>query len=145
MKIKTITRDEINSIRTLWEKLNAHHLLRSTHFKDHFSKFTFENRMESLEKRDCLIGYVAEDNGESIGYCIATVNGRMGEIDSIFVDERHRGKGVGEELMSLALKWLEEQECETIKVSIAEGNENVLGFYRRFGFAERFIVMQKNG
>ncbi len=47
-------------------------------------------------------------------------------------------------MMSLALQWLEGQKCETIKVSIAEGNENVLDFYRRFGFAERFIVMQKN-
>jgi hypothetical protein len=25
----------------------------------------------------------------------------------------------------------------------AEGNEKVLNFYRRFGFAERFVVMQK--
>ena len=45
--------------------------------------------------------------------------------------------------MFLALKWLEEQNCDTIRVYIAEGNENVLGFYRKFGFAERFVVMQK--
>lgn len=145
MKIKTITRDEIKGIKTLWENLNAHHLSRSTKFKEHFSKLTFEKRMESLKKRDRLIGYVAEENGETVGYCIATVDGRVGEIDSIFVDEPHRGKGVGETMMSLALEWLKGQKCETIKVSIAEGNEDVLGFYRRFGFAERFIVMQKNG
>ncbi len=144
MKIRTITRDEINCIKTLWESLNAHHLSRSTNFKKHFSKLTFEKRMEVLKKRDRFITYVAEENGESVGYCIATVNGLAGEIDSVFVNEPHRGKGVGEKLMSLALEWLEEQECETIKGSIAEGNENVLGFYRRFGFAERFIVMQKN-
>jgi hypothetical protein len=29
-------------------------------------------------------------------------------------------------------------------VSIAAGNEDVLDFYRKFGFAERLIVMQKN-
>ncbi len=144
MKIRTITRDEINGIKTLWESLNAYHLSRSTNFKEHFSKLIFEKRMEVLKKRGRFIGYVAEENGESAGYCIATIDGRAGEIDSIFVNEPHRGKGVGEELMSLALQWLGEQECEGIKVSIAEGNENVLGFYRRFGFAERFIVMQKN-
>jgi hypothetical protein len=44
--------------------------------------------------------------------------------------------------MSLGLKWLEEQKCETVRVSIAEGDESVLDFYRRFGFAERLLVMQ---
>ena len=143
MKIKAITRDEISSIKTLWEGLNAYHLSRSTHFKDHFSEFTFEKRMEALKKRGCFITYVAEENGENIGYSIATVDGLVGEIDSLFVSEPHRGKGVGEELMSLALKWLEGQECKTIRISIAEGNESVLDFYRKFGFAERFVVMQR--
>jgi ribosomal protein S18 acetylase RimI-like enzyme len=85
---------------------------------------------------------VAEDNGENIGYCVATVDGLNGEIDSLFVEAAYRGRGVGEELMSLGLKWLEEQKCETVRVSIAEGDESVLDFYRRFGFAERLLVMQ---
>lgn len=144
MKIKAISGEDINCIKTLWVGLTAHHLSRSTYFKDHFSKLIFEKRMEDLKKRDRFIGYVAEKDGQELGYCIATVDGTIGEIDSIFVDERLRGKGMGEKLMSLALQWLEGQKCETIKVSIAEGNENVLDFYRRFGFAERFIVMQKN-
>ncbi len=143
MKIRAITRDEINCIRTLWENLNAYHLLKSTDFKDHFSKFTFEKRIQNLEKRDRFIAYVAEVDYESVGYCIATVDGLIGEIDSIFVNERYRGQGTGEKLISLALEWLERNECETIKVCIAKGNENVLNFYRKFGFAERMIVMQK--
>ncbi|HAG08945.1 MAG TPA: GNAT family N-acetyltransferase [Desulfotomaculum sp.] len=143
MRIKVVTKDHIDGIKPLWENLNAHHLSRSTYFKDHFSTLTFEKRMDDLSKRGRFIGFIVEDNDQNLGYCIATVDGPIGEIDSIFVDEPHRGKGVGEKLMSLALEWLEGQKCETVRVSIAEGNENVLGFYRRFGFAERFIVMQK--
>lgn len=143
MKIKEIVRNEIGIIKPLWESLNAHHLSRSTHFKDHFSKITFEKRMDGLKKRERLITYIAEDKGESIGYCIASVDGLTGEIDSVFVSEPYRGRRVGEKLISYALKWLESQKCATINVSIAEGNENVLGFYRRFGFEERLIVMQK--
>ena len=60
------------------------------------------------------------------------------------MNESYRGKGVGDKLISHALKWLKAQKCESIKVSIAEGNENVLGFYRKFGFAERLVVMQKS-
>lgn len=143
MNIEAITREKIDGIKPLWEKLNAHHLAKSSLFKDHFSAFTFEKRMESLKKRDLLIAYVAEHDGEKIGYCVATVDGSVGEIDSLFVREEHRGKGAGEELFSLALRWLGGQKCETIKVAVAEGNESVLGFYRRFGFAKRFTVMEK--
>ena len=142
MKIKAITRDEIDSIKELWKELNVHHLSRSTHFKDLFSKLTFEKRMEGLRERDHFIAYVAESKTEKVGYCIATVDGLVGEIDSLFVKGSYRGKRVGEELMSLVLKWLQGHSCETLKVSIAEGNEKAIGFYKRFGFAERFIVMQ---
>lgn len=114
MKIIAINGDEIDSIKTLWECLNAYHLSKSAHFKNHFSEFTFEERMEDLNRRDRLIAYVAKDNNEQIGYCIASVDDLVGEIDSLFVKADHRGQGVGEELMTLALKWLEEQNCKTI-------------------------------
>jgi len=143
LKIIEVNRDEIDSIKTLWESLNAHHLAKSTHFKSHFSEFTFEKRMAALNKRDRLIVYVAEYKNENIGYCIASVDGLIGEIDSLFIKTEYRSQGVGEELMILALQWLEKQNCETIRVSIAEGNENALNFYRRFGFMERLVVMQR--
>lgn len=143
MQIKAITQDNIGVIKRLWEELNTHHLSHSTHFTHHFSKFRFEDRMEALKKRDQFIAYVVENNLECIGYCIATVHDHSGEIDSLFLDAAYRGKGYGKTLMDLALKWLENQHCETIRVSIAEGNEGVLDFYRRFGFAERFVVMQR--
>jgi ribosomal protein S18 acetylase RimI-like enzyme len=143
MQIKAITRDNIGIIKRLWEGLNAHHLSHSTHFTHYFSKLRFDDRVETLKKRDKFIAYVAEHDQDSIGYCIATVHDRAGEIDSLFLSAPYRGKGYGKALMDLALKWLGDQHCETIRVSIAEGNEEVLHFYRRFGFAERFVVMQR--
>jgi ribosomal protein S18 acetylase RimI-like enzyme len=143
LNITAMNRGQIGSIKTLWTKLNAHHLSKSTNFKNHFSAITFEKRMEALKRRDRLIAYVAQDNNENIGYCMASVEGLMGEIDSLFVDAAYRGQGVGQELMSISLKWLEEQNCEIIRVAIAEGNESVLDFYRRFGFAKRLVVMEK--
>jgi ribosomal protein S18 acetylase RimI-like enzyme len=143
LKIKTIGREDINIIRSLWESLNAHHLSKSTYFKDHFSKFTFEKRMATLKKREHFNVCVAQDKDEPIGYCIATVDGLIGEIDSLFVKAQYRRQGIGNELTTLALKWLEDLNCEIMRVAIAEGNENALDFYRRFGFAERFVVMQR--
>ncbi len=106
MKIRTITAGQIDQIKDLWQELNAHHVSRSTSFKDHFLNLTFQKRVEGLKKREQFIGFVAEEDTEQIGYCIATFNDSVGEIDSLFVKETYRGKGVGEQLMSLALKWL---------------------------------------
>jgi ribosomal protein S18 acetylase RimI-like enzyme len=143
MKYSALGRNDIDAIQPLWEKLNAEHLSKSTYFKNHYANFTFEKRMKGLYKKEHLIAYTAEDNGEKIGYCIATADENAGEIDSIYINEEYRGKGVGKELILLALKWLENLKCETIRVSIAEGNEAVFDFYKKLGFAERLTVMQK--
>ncbi len=78
MKIKKMSAEHIHDIKPLWENLNAYHLSKSTHFKNHFAKFTFEKRMEGLKKRNRLIVYVAEEGSEKVGYCIATVDGVTG-------------------------------------------------------------------
>ena len=143
MDIKTISWDEMSTIKVLWEGLNAHHHLRSTNFKHFYETFTFEKRIESLKKRDRLITYVAYDKGESIGYCIASVDDLAGEIDSIYIQAQYRRTGIGTELITRALQWLENQDCETIRIGIAQGNEVALDFYRKFGFSERMVVMQK--
>ena len=143
MEIKEIDWNDINKIKALWEDLNAHHLLMSTNFKQFYSNFTFEKRIESLSKKERLITFVAQYRGENIGYCIASIDDLTGEIDSIFVKEQHRRTGIGSKLISFALQWLEKERCEIIRVGIAEGNEAAIGFYKRFGFAERMVVMQR--
>jgi diamine N-acetyltransferase len=143
MEIKAIQRDEISRIKTWWEALNAHHLSIATKFKDLYRQLTFEKRMKVLKRREGFIGYVAHERDEDIGYCIASVDDLVGEIDSIFIKAEQRRKGIGTELITLAIHWLQNQKCETIRVAIAEGNENALDFYRRFGFEKRMTVMQK--
>jgi len=65
MEIKAIKRNEIISIKALWEGLNAQHLSKSTYFKDHFSRFTFEKRIGALSKREGFMIYVAQDRGKA--------------------------------------------------------------------------------
>ena len=143
MDIIPITFDDIDRIKTLWEGLRAHHRSISTNFKLFYDQFTFEARIESLKNRDQLIVYVAQEEMQPIGYCIASIDNLVGEIDSIFILSRYRRTGIGSELVSLALKWIEDHGCKTIKVGIAQGNEEAFDFYRRFGFAERMTIMQK--
>lgn len=141
MIIKTLRKSELHKLKPLWLELNAHHLSRSTNFKWHFKKQTFEMRMEKLQQREKLIAFVAEVEAVNVGYSIATIDGQAGEIDSLFVTQDFRGHNIGEKLTQDALQWLQAQHPKTLRVNVAEGNEAALEFYRKFGFNERYIVM----
>jgi diamine N-acetyltransferase len=133
----------IDEIKTLWEALNSHHLEKSTHFKDHFSRFSFEDRTTSLCKKDCLVIFAALRGNEMLGYSMASVNDGIGEVDSLFVTEAHRSMKLGHVLFLKTLDWLAGSDCSRIHVAIAEGNEETMAFYERYGFRKRMIVMEK--
>ncbi|MBN1267122.1 MAG: GNAT family N-acetyltransferase [Anaerolineales bacterium] len=142
MEIVEIKKAEIAKIKVLWEELNAYHRERSTHFKAHFASFTFEKRIEKLQVKDQLVIYAAEIDSELVGYCIATVKGKIGEIDSLYIQKEYRGDNLGRKLTEKALSWLNKFECDEIYVYVAEGTEPVLPFYETLGFRERYRVLQ---
>ncbi len=144
-RIERIPLRELPRIRPLWEKLNALHLADSVYFRDHFAAFTFEQRAEKfllMSGRDVLIEIAAYENGVPVGYCISTAEGCAGELDSLFVEEQWRGKGIGETLVRRSLEWMRGKNCARIMVAVAHGHESVLPFYERFGFYPRFTYLQ---
>jgi ribosomal protein S18 acetylase RimI-like enzyme len=141
--IEKLTGKEIGQIKELWEELNALHKTLSGRFKNHFANFTFEERLEKLTSKNRLAVFLAKDKGIKVGYCIATTQQSNGEIDSIYIRPAFQGQGIGSKLISEAVLWLKDNGCKDISVYIAEGNEAVKEFYRRFDFNERFTVMQK--
>lgn len=130
-------------VRPLWEQLNQLHLARSDHFKDHFRTFTFEDRVRDLEKRDRVKIFGAGQRSAVSGYCIASVEKGMGEVDSLFLVPDCRGQGLGAKLMSAAMDWLAAEGCAKIRISVAQGNEGAFGFYGQFGFKPRFTVLEQ--
>lgn len=143
MEIIKIEKENIAVIRSMWENLNSLHGKLSTHFSDHFKSFTFEERLVQFEDRDFFAVYAAKTKAGLIGYCIASVKNKTGEIDSIFTYPEHRNLGVGDSLMEKAESWLKSKEVSKIMVSVAEGNESVFGFYYRRGFHHRFTVFEQ--
>lgn len=142
MKIVVIEKCDVTQVQPLWEELNALHLEKSSNFRKHFESLTFEKRIENLLAKEHIIIYVVEVDSNLVGYCIATVNGQVGEIDSLYIKQEYRGNRLGERLINQALSWLNQQGCNEINIYVAEGNESVLSFYENFGFKERFRVLQ---
>ncbi|PRR78114.1 Protease synthase and sporulation negative regulatory protein PAI 1 [Clostridium liquoris] len=138
----------LDFVQPLWEKLNKHHQVNSNYFKSRFTDLKFQVRKNkfindnNLEVKVDLIKDIEKDL--YIGYCISTVNKELvGEIDSLFVEKEYRKYGLGDKLMNRALDWLNSRQVKTKIIAVAEGNENVLEFYKRYGFYKRRVILEQ--
>ncbi|PKM50970.1 MAG: N-acetyltransferase [Firmicutes bacterium HGW-Firmicutes-7] len=142
---KDIGIDQLDLIKPLWEKLNQLHLQDSKYFKEHFRTFTFEKRCEKfrrMEGRSIKIEVVVNEILGIIGYCITTIGQEAGEVESLFVEEEFRKDGLGNMLVGSAIQWLKGNNCNKILVGIAEGHEEVFGFYMKNGFYPRLTYLE---
>ncbi|WP_461614323.1 GNAT family N-acetyltransferase [Clostridium sp. Marseille-QA1073] len=137
----------LDSIKPLWEKLNNHHRGNSNNFSHNYEKFTFELRKEKFYNKDLKVNIdlVKDlDRRTYIGYCISTINlDLVGEVDSLYLEREYRGQGIGEELMERALIYLNENDSKKKIIGVAEGNEEVLNFYKKFKFYKRTIILEE--
>ncbi|MCR3757566.1 GNAT family N-acetyltransferase [Clostridium felsineum] len=136
----------LDLVEPLWEKLNKYHENKAKYFAYRYKKFKFDARRKSFTKANIkAVNIDLIKKGDNyIGYCISTINDdKIGEIESIFIEEDYRKFSLGDKLMTRALKWLDENEVKSKRIGVAEGNEKVLEFYKKYGFYKRTIILQK--
>ena len=140
-------RNDLEFIRPLWQKLNQHHRAVSKYYKDSRAVTTFDMRKKQLlekSRQGALHIDLARDTNteEYIGYCVTTINPeKQGEIESLFIEKDHRGMGIGDNLMVRALSWLKTMSVQKTILGVAEGNEGVFSFYRRYNFYTRVTIL----
>ena len=147
---RIVEAEGIDAIRPMWEKLRAYHSRLSWRFARDMRQLTFEPRkQEFLAKAAAgkfhleIVGAIS--NNTDVGYCISSLSAEgRGEIDSIFVEEDFRGRGIGTELITRALAWLDKMGASSKFVTVAYGNEDAVSVYRRFGFYHRTILLQQD-
>jgi ribosomal protein S18 acetylase RimI-like enzyme len=144
---RVVGEDSLETIRPLWEKLRAHHSPLMSRFP---GEFKFEPRKQEILAKAApgkiRIELVSiTPTAEDIAYCVSTVSadGR-GEVDSMFVEERFRGRGIGSELIRHALAWLDSTGASSKVVTVAHANAEALAFYQRFGFHPRTVLLQQS-
>ena len=87
---------------------------------------------------------VEELSGEAVGYLVSSVSSEnIGCVESIFVSATCRGIGVGNKLMRNALAWMEEKGATEKVLEATVGNEQVFGFYARYGFLPRQTLLKQ--
>jgi|WetSurMetagenome_2_1015567.scaffolds.fasta_scaffold541594_2 diamine N-acetyltransferase len=139
-----IPKSKIACIRNLWERLNEMHYEDSVYFEDHFASFTFEERSRpwlAIGDSDLKVT-VVKDGPRYLGYCVSVIEGERGEIDSLYLDEELRGRGIGKRLVEGHKAWMKERGCARIRAAVSFGHDSATEFYHAMGFYERLIYFE---
>jgi ribosomal protein S18 acetylase RimI-like enzyme len=140
---------DIELMKPLWEQLNKVHGEKSVYFKKRFKKLTFGARMESIYdkaqngtiKLDMLFDHELD---KYVGYCLCSIEGSLGEIESIYIENEYRKYGFGGKLMENILKWFEQNGINNIQISVVYNNYEALPFYEHYGFHISSYILKRN-
>lgn len=146
--IKDIPFSQVSVFKDLWEKNRKYHEEISEFFGDIYSDLIFEERIQSFSSFDSekIKISVAENlnNGKILGYCISTYEGIEGETHTLHVDATVRNNGIGKKLMERHIKWMQNNGCKAINITVAVENTNTIEFYKTLGFKSNTLQMRLN-
>ncbi|WP_308818073.1 GNAT family N-acetyltransferase [Pseudonocardia alni] len=116
-------------------------LLPETFVEDVIDRFYGETRVrsETVPAPPHWLGYVvAEETGTVVGAAGGAVTGvGVGELYVLYLDPGRRGEGIGTRLLDHVTGQLRAHGATEMWVSVAEGNDLGVPFYRARGFVER--------
>ena len=136
----------LEHVKPLWQELNRHHKANAKFFADRFDNITFEKRHEKFASSNNIMIELVKDTSSNtyIGYCISTITEDLiGEVDSLYLKNEYRKFGIGDVLMTRTLNWLNDHEVKSKTIGVAEGNEIVLDFYKRYNFFPKRIILEE--
>lgn len=76
------------------------------------------------------------DGENLIGYVNYWIIFDHGEINKICIDKDYRRKGYATELLNLAFKDFQENECLSVSLEVRASNTNAINLYEKFGFTK---------
>lgn len=142
--------DDIEEVYALWRELLDFH-------QPHHPIFRFKPGSEQVFKRELLrrlkdkdtriFGYVQHDEWQ--GMVIANLKqaspgfkfANKGYIAETIIKENFRGKGIGNELVEAAKKWLTDNGADHIELQVSIKNKAALGFWEKQGFMPTTLHM----
>jgi len=75
-----------------------------------------------------------------IGSVMVSHDGHRGSIYYLSIDPEHQAGGLGKRLMAHCESYLKNLGCPKINLFVRRGNEAVMAFYERLGYAEEAAV-----
>jgi N-acetylglutamate synthase-like GNAT family acetyltransferase len=106
--------------------------------EDRFYEF---NAAQTGHRDYAQLAFVAEINGAAVGAVAGYTWGGYCELRQLWVDQAHRGKGLGSELITSAIDEARSRGCGAI--FLFTFSFQAPGFYARFGFERTCELREK--
>jgi GNAT superfamily N-acetyltransferase len=86
--------------------------------------------------------------GAEVGYTVAAVTplpsgATLGVIDAIYVDPEARGCGIGELMMSEAIRWFAFHDCVGVESAALPGERATKNFFEEHGLKARLLTVYR--
>lgn len=101
--------------------------------------------------------YVAEENGQVIGFIQGVIIDHQPGQDAVFdavhtprkdgwigllyVEPEQRGSGVGRALLDEMKRYFQSKNCDTLRLKVLSGNQRAIVFYEKYGLTAREVEM----
>ena len=129
----------------------VHHDIRPDIFRDGCQKYD-EVALAELLKDETRPIFIADEDGDVMGYCFCILRAFAGEsvmtdrkelyIDDLCVDEGHRGQGIAKALYRHVTDFAKSIGCTFITLNVWSGNDSAMKFYENAGLTPRSITME---
>jgi ribosomal protein S18 acetylase RimI-like enzyme len=106
---------------------------------------------KSLEGADNII-LIAEEGESPVGYIAAGIYlvgsfrtiPNFCEVENMWVDEQYRSQGIGKQLMQEVEVWAKGMGIARMRVIASYDNKKGINFYKREGFEEYDLILEKD-
>lgn len=107
------------------------------HFEKTPEKMT--NSLDKMEAQEAMLkGFIAEENGKTVGYCTYfftyhTWTGKCIYLDDLYVKPLFRGHGLGARLMQEVIHVGKSEDCAQLRWQVSRWNTPAIDFYDKLG------------
>ncbi|MHA1143551.1 MAG: GNAT family N-acetyltransferase [Candidatus Helarchaeota archaeon] len=142
IEVRRFKKTDIEAAKRLMVQLCE---LTNTEFNEERWLWSIKMRLYDALKKNGM--FVAMENDNLIGLLMADITieptgASNGYIKSVIIDERARGKGVGQKLLKEAIDYLTTMDVDTILVNVRGETERARKLYEKMGFKELYRVLQ---
>jgi ribosomal protein S18 acetylase RimI-like enzyme len=134
-------------------------LLRLIHAYYRFDKIRFHTTAigqalaRLLKNRRLGSVWIMRNGIKAVGYVVLAFNfdlefgGFEGLVTDLYIDEKYRGRGLGERAIEVVDDYCRSQGIGTVELQVVEDNEDAQAFYRRVGFTRlnRIVMAREVG
>lgn len=150
--IRRATEGDYDAVERIMKQVHKMHVdWRPDIYIDTDPVLPYDRYLAHLAEEQILVADLA---GETVGLLIYLVRHISGGpvkerdvafVDSMAVEEKYRGQGIGHELFDALLRLCREQGYDGLELQVNARNAQARVMYEKYGFAEKSVNMEFPG